>query len=429
MPTIKGTAKDNKLIGDSDVFGVTNYIYGYGGNDTLEGGFSASNYIWGGIGNDTIEGGSGLNRLYGEDGDDKISVFWAAPDSQLFGGAGSDTLVSGSWTDGFHMMGSAGIYMDGGTGADLMIGGKGGDVFIIDNAKDQVIETFVPQFDNQVDPVDTVRASVSYTLATDALVEVLETVDATKVKAINLVGNAIAQTIKGNAGNNILDGKGGNDVLIGGAGADALIGGTGSDTASYAAATTGVTVSLAKASINTGEASGDTFDSVENITGSRFADKIYGDKAANKLVGGAGDDFLSGSAGKDALKGDAGNDKLNGGLDSDTLTGGSGSDTFVFTTTLGAANVDRITDFNVTNDTIQLDNAIFTTFTKLGAISATQFVANKTGLATDKLDRIIYETDTGNILYDADGTGAGKAIHFATVTAGLSFSVADFIIA
>lgn len=418
MPTIKGNEKDNKLVGSSDVFGVINNIYGYGGNDTLEGGFFADNYIWGGKGDDILKGGTGINRLYGEDGDDNISVLWNAPDSQLYGGAGNDTLTSGS----------GGAYMDGGTGADKMTGGKGGDTFIVDNAKDQVIETWVPEFDNEVNPTDTVRASVSFALAQDARIEILETTDYTKAKAINLTGSNISQTIKGNAGANTLDGKGGNDVLIGGLGADTLIGGAGNDTASYALATGAVTVNLSKASANTGEAAGDTFNSVENLLGSRFSDKLYGDAVANRLTGGAGDDYLVGGAGKDTLKGDAGNDKLNGGLDSDTLTGGSGKDTFVFSAALGSANVDRITDFKVVDDTIQLENAIFTKLTKVGALADVNFAANKTGLATDKLDRIIYETDTGKLFYDADGSGAAKAIEFAVIGTSLSLSAADFFV-
>ncbi|OJF99247.1 hypothetical protein AX760_13625 [Pararhizobium antarcticum] len=418
MPVIKGNEKANKLIGASDVFGVTNSIYGYGGTDTLEGGFHADNFIWGGTGNDIIKGGTRINRLYGEDGDDTLSVFWSDTDSKLYGGAGSDTLIAGG----------GGNYLDGGTGADVMYGGSGGDTFIVNSGKDIVVDTWTPEFDNQSDPIDTVRASASFALTSDARIELLETTGASSAKAINLTGSAVSQTIKGNAGANVLDGKGGNDTLIGGLGADTLIGGTGTDTASYVLATAGVTLNLAKVSANTGEASGDTFNSIENLTGTRFNDKLYGNALANKLTGGTGDDYLSGSVGKDTLKGDAGNDRLNGGADSDILTGGSGKDTFVFSTTLGTSNVDQITDFNVKDDTIQLENSVFKSLPTVGALTASQFVANKSGIATDKFDRIVYETDTGKVFYDADGSGAGKAIHFASIAAGLAISATDFFI-
>lgn len=418
MGIIKGDAKNNKLMGETDVFGATNYIYGYGGDDTLVGGFIADNYIWGGDGNDEIRAGAQINKLYGEAGNDFLTGFFGGANTFLYGGSGSDTLEAGS----------GGQYLDGGTGADIMLEGAGGDTFIVDNAKDQVQALWAPDFDNQPNPVDTVKTKVSYSLDYQARIEVFETIDAKATTAINLAGSDIGQTIIGNAGKNVIDGKGGNDILVGGLGADTLIGGTGSDTASYSASTVGITVSLAKPSINNGEAVGDTFNSVENLLGSKFGDKLYGNGAANVLTAGAGDDYLYGAAGKDNLKGDAGNDKLNGGLDADTLTGGAGKDTFVFSTALGSANIDTMKDFNLTDDVIHLENAIFTALTKTGALTASQFVANASGLATDKLDRVIYETDTGKLFYDADGNGSGKAIQFATLKAGLALTEADFFV-
>ncbi|WP_050994498.1 calcium-binding protein [Sinorhizobium fredii] len=418
MPTIKGNNSNNKLIGESDVFGVTNYIYGYGGNDTLTGGFQADNYIWGGTGNDIIDGGTGLNRLYGEDGDDTITAGWSNADSEAYGGAGNDRLIAGD----------SGVYLDGGTGVDVMDGGAGADIYIVDNAKDQIIEDWVPEYDNQANPTDTVRASASYTLGAEARIELFETTKSSGTAAINLTGNSVSQTIKGNAGANTLDGKSGNDTLVGGLGADKLIGGIGTDTASYEAFVAGLVANLTTPSANTGEAAGDTFSSVENLTGSRFDDRLYGDGANNRLVGGSGNDYLSSIAGQDVIKGESGNDKLNGGAGNDILVGGSGNDVFVFTSALGSTNVDRITDFNVPYDSVHLDNAVFTKLTPTGGLAALAFAANATGSATDKFDRIIYETDTGKLFYDADGSGSGKAIQFATLSTGLSLTAADFLV-
>lgn len=122
----------------------------------------------------------------------------------------------------------------------------------------------------------------------------------------------------GGAGNDTLDGGNGNDTLNGGAGADTLSGGAGTDTASYAGAAAGVTASLIKPSINTNDAKGDTYSSIENLVGSSFADRLTGNGGANTLTGGAGNDTLDGGAG---------NDTLNGGVGADKLIGGSGSDT------------------------------------------------------------------------------------------------------
>ena len=47
-------------------------------------------------------------------------------------------------------------------------------------------------------------------------------------------------------------------------------------------------------------------------------------------------------------------------------------------------------------------------------------------LAQDADDHIIYETDTGKLFYDADATGANAGVHFATLTAELSLTNADF---
>src|SRR4051794_23398880 len=79
-------------------------------------------------------------------------------------------------------------------------------------------------------------------------------------------------TINGLAGDDILFGDDGNDFLNGGLGADALNGGPGNDWADYSSATTGVTASLDNPTINTGEAAGDTYTSIERLRGSNFND-------------------------------------------------------------------------------------------------------------------------------------------------------------
>ena len=64
------------------------------------------------------------------------------------------------------------------------------------------------------------------------------------------------------------------------------------DTASYAEASTGVTVDLAiSGPQNTGEGS-DTLIGIENLTGSAFGDTLKGTSGDNVLIGGAGDDML-----------------------------------------------------------------------------------------------------------------------------------------
>jgi Ca2+-binding RTX toxin-like protein len=137
---------------------------------------------------------------------------------------------------------------------------------------------------------------------------------------------------------------------------------------------------------------------------------------------------VPGTAGSDVLNGGNGSDLLDGGLAADTLTGGNGADSFRFSTTLGSGNVDRITDFKVVDDTILLDAAIFAAAGGVGALALGAFHKSAAGVAHDADDRIIYDTDSGNLYYDADGTDAIGAIRFARLSTNLNLSSADFVI-
>ncbi|WP_198411763.1 FG-GAP-like repeat-containing protein [Microvirga flavescens] len=141
-----------------------------------------------------------------------------------------------------------------------------------------------------------------------------------------------AITANGTAGGDRLTGWAGDDTFLGLAGADTLNGGLGSDTASYAGATAGVTANLSNSTTNTGNAAGDQYISIENLTGSSFADILVGDNANNVLNGGAGDDHLEGGLGDDTYYVDGAGDQV-----VETATAGN-ADT-VYTTvsyTLGA---------------------------------------------------------------------------------------------
>jgi Ca2+-binding RTX toxin-like protein len=118
-------------------------------------------------------------------------------------------------------------------------------------------------------------------------------------------------TVIGSAGADTLNGWDGNDTLIGGGGADLLTGGLGSsDTASYATAPAGLFAGLEEANFNTGHAAGDTYDRIENLTGSAFNDFLYGSVVANRLTGLAGNDWLVGKEGADRFDGGAGSDTV-----------------------------------------------------------------------------------------------------------------------
>src|ERR1041384_6276367 len=143
------------------------------------------------------------------------------------------------------------------------------------------------------------------------------------------------------------------------------------------------------------------------------------------------DDRISGAAAAESLLGGTGNDTLDGRGGNDTLTGGLGADTFAFSTTPGAGNADQVTDFISVTNKLSFDNTVFTA---LG--SAGNFVAGDARFAAgagftsghDASDRIVYDTTTGNLYYDADGNGAGAAQLVATLQGHPSLAATDIAV-
>jgi hypothetical protein len=289
--------------------------------------------------------------------------------------------------------------LDGGMGADTMSGGAGDDVYIVDNGSDQVIEAAGAG-------TDTVNASITWSLSAN-----VENLTLTGSATINGVGNALNNVITGNAAANILDGGAGADTMAGGAGNDVYIVDNAGDvvTEGVSAGTDSVNASITYT----------LTANVENLT-------LTGAAAIN----GAGNELnnvITGNSGANILTGGAGNDMLNGGLGADTLDGGAGADIFVFNSTLGSGNIDRLNNFVTVDDTIQLDHTIFTALGNAGALLVGAF--NTGAVATQADDRIIYNTATGALLYDADGNGKGAAMQFATLSGvNGTLSAADFVV-
>lgn len=169
-------------------------------------------------------------------------------------------------------------------------------------------------------------------------------------KADTLTGDASNNAIRGYGGNDLIDGGAGADTLLGGAGDDMLIGGLGNDkldgglgadTVSYASAAVAVVVELGATYGQTASGVGyDSLDSIENVTGSAFADRLIGDRFANVLAGGDGADSLSGGGGGDTLLGGAGSDVLQGQDGDDVLDGGEGIDFASYENAAAAVIVD-----------------------------------------------------------------------------------------
>jgi len=146
----------------------------------------------------------------------------------------------------------------------------------------------------------------------------------------------------------------------------------------------------------------------------------------DNLQGTAGNDLINGLSGNDVLNGGAGNDKLNGNAGNDTLTGGAGKDTFTFNNAVTTTNSDAITDFNPTDDTIKLENGIFKSLTTTGILAVDKFVIGNA--ASDGNDYIIYNTNTGGLFYDADGSGTNASVQIAILGSNLTLTNADFAV-
>jgi Ca2+-binding RTX toxin-like protein len=238
----------------------------------------------------------------------------------------------------------------------------------------------------------------------------------------------------GSGGNDTLVGGTGNDTMDGGVGTDSLIGGAGNDTykvevsgdkvveaASQGSDTVQSSASSYTLSANveklilTGTAAKGTGNALPNtLTGNNAANSLTGNNGNDTLTGSGGNDSLIGGGGADSLDGGAGADLLRGGTGNDILTGGGGADKFRFDSAL-TSNIDKITDFSAVDDTIQLDNAIFTVLTATGTLTAGKFVEEASAIAHDGNDYILYDTTTGKLYYDADGNGIGAKVQFATL--------------
>ncbi|RDE51726.1 MAG: calcium-binding protein, partial [Candidatus Accumulibacter meliphilus] len=456
IENLVGSAYNDRLTGD----GVANWLDGGAGNDTLDGGAGADTLIGGdgsdsyyvdnlsdlvsetnadltaggndtvystladyalpanvenlrilavgtanGSGNalaNTLYAGAGDNVLDGGGGTDTVSYAYAAAGvavslasslAQATGGSGFDTLLNierltGSNYNDRLTGDSLANVLNGGAGVDTLIGGDGSDTYYVDNVADLVSET-------NTEPMAGGNDTVYSYLSAYTLPDNVENLRILSSAAANATGNSLANTLYAGAGNNLLDG------------------GSGADTVSYAYATAGVTVSLAIAGDQaTGGSGSDTLISIERLTGSNYNDSLSGNVGDNRLSGGAGNDLVV------------------GGLGNDTLSGGAGADRFRFDTLFDAlANRDTISDYNVFDDTVELENAIFTSLITSGTLAAGSFRSGAGVIsAADADDYLIYNSSSGALYYDADGNGAGVAVQFATLSGGLALSNLDFMV-
>jgi Ca2+-binding RTX toxin-like protein len=460
--SLVGGFGNDTLFADDEYFTAvsftnSNFLDGGFGNDVLYGGnandtlFSGSDddILYSGNGDDSLNGGSGNDTLYGDAGNDDLK-----------GGTGNDVLDGGSGND----------TLDGGDGENHLYGGSGNDRYIIRDSGDIIHETSVVS-------IDRVIASISYTLGAN-----LEDLffEGGGGNALIGVGNGLNNTLTGNgygnilsggagndsiyggfgndslygeagndslsggfdndsidggSGNDYLDGGNGNDTLIGGTGNDSLLGDNGNDYLDGGLGNDTYTIDVigdlvVESSTLTTEIDQvysyvsytltantenltlfDSFSSVPvifNGTGNALNNKIVGNSSASVLVGGLGNDTLDGGY---------------GGLDK--LVGGVGVDCFVLHKAQG---IDTITTFE-TGEKIQISAGEFGGGLAVGALASTAFVSGA-GVATaaNLNQRFIFNTTTGNLYFDVNGSGAGAAVQIATLSANSPLTAASFVI-
>jgi Ca2+-binding RTX toxin-like protein len=428
--TITGNSFDNRLDGGNG----DDVLKGFGGNDDLFGGLG-DDTLSGDEGNDILIGAEGADKLvggggidtadyrdslsserivvnlatnFGNDGDaqgdtfDGIENVFGTLEGDLITGDGVANLLLGDGGDDFLSGGEGNDTLDGQSDADQMVGGNGNDTFVVQEKGDTVSELFTLG-------TDTVRSSIDFNLNNTTIVQGnVENLTLTGTQDINGTGNVLNNLLIGNSGDNRLNGLTGADTMRGGAGDDTYFVDQAGDVVDEAVAGSGG-IDLIRSAGTFSLSGANVRGSIENL------DLLEGGNfngAGNGL-----NNVIDGNTGINDLMGLGGND---------VLTGFRGADTFVFSAALNAAtNVDTITDFNVVDDTIRLENA-FMTALSTGQLSADAFHIGAS--AADASDRIVYNSNNGVLTYDADGSGAGAAIKFAELDTGLLLTSADFFI-
>ncbi len=390
------------------------HLFGYASNDTIVGGAGADT-LDGGAGADSLNGGTGLDFAGYSSSTIGVNVSLASPGSNTGDAVGdSYTAIEGLMGSSFNdtLEGdSGGNLLSGSAGSDTLIGGAGADS--LDGGTGFDSASYASS-----------AAGVSASLASPGTNSGDAAGDTyTAIEAIR--GSNFNDTLEGNAAANLLFGSAGNDALLGGAGVDSLFGGSGLDTASYANAAAGVFATQRFSFLNSGDAAGDSFDSIENMLGSSFDDILGGTDLANNINGGAGSgaDWLFGFLGNDTLVGGSGDDTLNGGAGADSLDGGANFD-FASYKVLGTAAVKA----SLTAPGFNTGDAAGDTYTSIEGLKGTDFNdtlegnAGANSLIGHKGDDTLIGGAGGDTINGGGGTDTAS---YATAAAGV-FATQNF---
>jgi Ca2+-binding RTX toxin-like protein len=163
-------------------------------------------------------------------------------------------------------------------------------------------------------------------------------------------------------------------------------------------------------------------------TGNSGNNAIIGNSGANNLSGLDGNDVLFGDGGNDGLLGGNGNDELNGGLGGDSLVGGAGND--IYSYRIAAEGGDSISLFNSAEDNLAFSAVGFGGGLTSGEIlvAGSTFIANSDPAPTAAVGTFLYDTDSGALSWDADGSNGGGAVLIVTLLGAPALMASDFLI-
>jgi Ca2+-binding RTX toxin-like protein len=443
----------------------------------------ASLVLYGSNDGDTIIGGLGKDVIYANEGVNGLGGF--AGDDMLYGGNVTDTIIGGEGNDTGLGNGGDDVIV-GGSGSDKLYGAGGVDLIFGDDAEGidlpELLITYSPSENGdkvsavirvtkvwwggfQAEITVTANESVNdwdiflkskfnidsiwgaqtsaeaswdqgvvyelgnaswngslyagqrTTLGFTARTGVNGVVDATHIMAGLSITDSMSSDPLPNE--SILNTLG--NTMRGYAGADTLVGSSRNDTFYVDNKGDKVVEASTKSTLD------EVITSISYALGANVENLSSSGSSAVFLTGNSLNNDIDGNAGKNTLKGGTGNDSLDGGAGNDTLVGGLGKDVFVFSDKLSKlTNIDTVTDFSVRDDTILLDNAIFTKLTRTGALNKSFYTVS--AVAKDGNDYILYDAKTGYLRYDADGSGKGASVIFAKLKPGLALTHADFYV-
>jgi Ca2+-binding RTX toxin-like protein len=352
---------------------------------------------------DIIKAGGGDDHVGSGDGDDQVflgkgdDIFdWGNPS---FAGTGSDVVDGGKGFDTANFKGF---------GADITITANAGHAlvksggFVVDLNKIEKINVWQPGTNNGV--------KVGDLSGTDVKAVIVDFADITGTQPDAEADEAI---VTGTGGKDHITVKSASDVIkVKGLSADVTVKHT----------------TVLDELVVDAKGGNDTIDASQLAAG-KIGLYLGGGGGNDLLIGSKGDDFIIGGTGKDVLRGGKGADLIygddeGGSTDADILSGGKGADTFVLVLPSSGSKADTILDFKPGIDKISPYIPELLTALNGDTFGADNFHIGRK--AADGDDFIIYNKNTGALLFDPDGHGGAHAMKFAILDAHLKLTADDF---